>query len=43
MDFFPIDIEYKNIITWVEERRKISKDWLKRLKAGQLKLNELLE
>jgi hypothetical protein len=43
MDSAPIDIKYQELLTWLESRYLIPKDWARKLELIQTKKNELLD
>jgi len=42
-DNFPIDIDFKRVIEWMVDRKKLSKDWANKHKAIILKMQEIME
>jgi hypothetical protein len=43
MESAPIDIKYQELLTWLESRYLIPKDWARKLELIQTKKNELLD
>eukprot|EP01016_Furgasonia_blochmanni_P024867 TRINITY_DN2683_c0_g1_i4.p1 TRINITY_DN2683_c0_g1~~TRINITY_DN2683_c0_g1_i4.p1 ORF type:complete len:568 (+),score=182.76 TRINITY_DN2683_c0_g1_i4:168-1871(+) len=42
-DNFPIDIDFKKVTEWLQERRKIPKEWGNKLKAAKIKTQKIIE
>lgn len=38
-----IEVDFRKIIDWLNERRKLPEDWNRRLKAIKLKQKQLIE